>query len=101
MLYYTNHNLKKCISILNNRNSLLRLYSLSTEIGKRVLKEFAYEMNFVSESDALTHILKNNLKVCETQVSMEQRESGVSYFDGIFKSGKFMINVLISIIFIQ
>ncbi|BFL35741.1 glycosyltransferase family 2 protein [Holdemania massiliensis] len=70
-------------------------------LGKRVLKEFAYEMNFVSESDALTHILKNNLKVCETQVSMEQRESGVSYFDGIFKSGKFMINVLISIIFIQ
>lgn len=32
-------------------------------LGKRVLKEFAYEMNFVSESDALTHILKNNLKV--------------------------------------
>ena len=27
-------------------------------LGKRVLKEFAYEMNFVSESDALTHILK-------------------------------------------
>ncbi|MCH1940222.1 glycosyltransferase family 2 protein [Holdemania massiliensis] len=70
-------------------------------LGKEVLKEFAYEMNFVNESDALTHVLRKKLKVCEIQVPMEQRESGVSYFDSIVKSGKFMINVIISIIFIQ
>lgn len=70
-------------------------------LGKKVIKEFAYEMNYVNESDALTHVLKNKLKVCEIQVSMEQREGGTSYFDNIIKSGKFMLNVLISIIFIQ
>lgn len=70
-------------------------------LGKSVLQEFSQEMNYVNESDALTHILKKGLNICEIQVSMEEREVGNSYFDSLIKSGKFLLSVLISIIFIQ
>lgn len=70
-------------------------------LGKKVIADFAYEMNFINESDALAHILKKGFNVREIQVTMDDRMEGQSYFNNLFKSCKFMVNVLISILFIQ
>lgn len=68
-------------------------------LGKKTLIEFSKNMNFVAEPDALTYILKKKLSVCEVQVSMQERDQGSSYFENPLRSIKFMVNVLISIIF--
>ena len=70
-------------------------------IGKRVLSDFAENMNFVAEPDALTYVIRRHYKTKEIQVSMEERSSGESYFSNIFRSIQYMTSVLVSIIFLQ
>lgn len=70
-------------------------------MGGEVLKDFASDMNFVAEPDALCHVLKRNFKYTEVQVDMEDRQGGVSYFVNPARSIKFMGNVIISILFFQ
>lgn len=70
-------------------------------LGKRVLQQFSEEMNFIAEPDALVSLLKNKMEICEVQVDMVDRNEGVSYFASPLKSMKYMIEVFISIIFLQ
>ena len=59
-------------------------------------------MNFVAEPDALCYLLRRKHNVKEIQVDMEDRTEGVSYFSfRPFTTIKFMVNVLVSILFIQ
>ncbi len=69
-------------------------------LGKRVLKEFSENMNFIAEPDAVTYILKRDYKVKEVQVKMKDRTEGVSYFHNPLKSVKYMYDTIISIIFL-
>ena len=70
-------------------------------LNKRVLKEFAEDMNFVAEPDALVYLIKKKYKCCETQVEMQERNEGLSYFNkNPFRSAKFVFSVLVSILFI-
>lgn len=70
-------------------------------LGKKVLEDFSESMNFYAEPDALTHCLKKGYKVKEVQVDMNDRLEGESYFIDPFKSIKYMIAVILSIIFIN
>ena len=70
-------------------------------LGSKVLADFAENMNFIAEPDALAYILNRGYKVKEVQVNMEERTVGVSYFHNPLKSVKFMYQVLMSILFIQ
>lgn len=70
-------------------------------MGKTVIREFAENLNFIAEPDALTYVLNKKHKVLEVQVDMEDRENGESYFSSPLKSIKFMLNVIVSILFIQ
>lgn len=70
-------------------------------LGKKVLADFAENMNFIAEPDALTYIIKKGYKYKEVQVEMEERTVGVSYFRNPFKTVNFMFDVLMSIIFLQ
>ncbi|MCI5774406.1 MAG: glycosyltransferase family 2 protein [Erysipelotrichaceae bacterium] len=70
-------------------------------LSKKLLNEFAQQMNFVAEPDALVHIIRKKYRYCEVQVNMEDRSEGVSYFHNPFKSIKFMINILVSILVVQ
>ena len=70
-------------------------------MGGEVLKDFAYDMNFVAEPDALCHVLKRGYKYTEVHVDMEERTGGVSYFVNPIRSIKFMGSVIISILFFQ
>ena len=69
-------------------------------LGKRVLKEFSENMNFIAEPDAVTYILKRDYKVKEVQVKMKDRTEGISYFHNPLKSIKYMYDTIISIIFL-
>ncbi|MBR3151089.1 MAG: glycosyltransferase family 2 protein [Erysipelotrichaceae bacterium] len=70
-------------------------------MGKRVLADFAENMNFIAEPDALCYVLKRGYTVREIQVEMKEREAGTSYFASPFKSLRYMITVIISILFVQ
>ncbi len=69
-------------------------------LGKRVLKEFSENMNFIAEPDAVAYIIKRNYKVKEVQVTMKERTGGVSYFHNPLKSIKYMYDTIISIVFL-
>ena len=70
-------------------------------LGKNVIKEFAGSMNFHAEPDAMCYLIRKKYKVKEVQVKMKEREAGVSYFQSPFKSIYFMLNVILSIVFVQ
>lgn len=70
-------------------------------MGKEVIKKFSKSMNFYAEPDALSFLIKKDLKIKEVQVEMKDREGGVSYFHNPFKSIYYMIAVIISILFAQ
>lgn len=70
-------------------------------LGRNVLKDFAEDMNFYAEPDAMCYTIHHGYKVKEVQVEMKERTGGVSYFKSPFKSIKYMIGVLLSIIFVQ
>jgi len=70
-------------------------------LGKEVLEDFSESMNFYAEPDAMCYCLKKGYKVKEVQVNMNERVEGRSYFANPFKSIKYMLAVIISIIFIN
>ena len=70
-------------------------------LGKKVIQNFADSMNFYAEPDALCYLLHHGFQVKEVQVTMKDREAGVSYFSNPFKSIYFMLAVSLSIIFVQ
>lgn len=70
-------------------------------LGKKVINDFADNMNYYAEPDALCHILKKKYRVKEVQVDMLERQGGVSYFVNPLKSIKYMLAEILSIIFVQ
>ncbi len=70
-------------------------------LGRKVIEEFSKGMNYYAEPDALCHILKKGYKVKEVQVEMLERQGGVSYFASPFKTVKYMVAEILSILFVQ
>lgn len=67
---------------------------------RRMIREFAVNLNYGPEPDTLAYLLKNGAKVAEVPVKMDERLMGVSYLTPI-NAGKYMIRMLISILLIQ
>ena len=70
-------------------------------LGKKVIAEFAEQMNYCAEPDTMCHLIRKKYVVREIQVTMKERETGVSYFKSPFKSVWYMISVILSILFVQ
>ena len=70
-------------------------------LGKKVIDEFADSMNYYAEPDAVTHLIKKGYEVKEVKVEMMDRQNGESYFISPFKSIKFMVSEVISILLVQ
>ncbi|MDD6572462.1 MAG: glycosyltransferase family 2 protein [Thermoflexaceae bacterium] len=68
--------------------------------GKKVLKEFAENINFGPEPDTISYLIKSGISVKEVQVQMDERIAGNSYLN-VMRSMKYMIQMCCSIIFIQ
>ena len=69
-------------------------------INKRMLKEFAYLMNYGPEPDTVAYLMRNGAKVSEVQVEMSERIAGESYLN-IRNSIKYMFRMCASIFFLQ
>ena len=68
--------------------------------SRNMIKEFAQNLNYGPEPDTVTYLLKNGAKISEVPVRMEERQAGESYLN-MANSGKYMIKMLISILFVQ
>ena len=68
--------------------------------SRNMIKEFAQNLNYGPEPDTVSYLLKNGAKISEVPVRMEERQAGESYLN-LAKSGKYMMKMLISILFVQ
>lgn len=68
--------------------------------NKKIIPEFAFNINYPPEPDSLVYLLKRGFKIKETQVKIENREAGESYLT-VIKSIEYMMRMIISIIVVQ
>ena len=69
-------------------------------IDKKLIKEFAFEMNYPREPDTIAYQLRKGAIIEEIQVEMDERIEGESYL-GVINSVKYMMRMLTSILLIQ
>ena len=79
---------------IKDPTSGMRMYS------KKMLKEFAYNINYGPEPDTVSYLLKNGANACEIDVHMKEREQGESYLN-LFGSANYMVKMLVSILLVQ
>ena len=68
--------------------------------SRNMIKEFAHNLNYGPEPDTISYLLKNGAKISEVPVKMEERQFGESYLN-FTGSAKYMLKMLISILFVQ
>ena len=79
---------------IQDPTSGMRLYS------REAIELFALNINYGPEPDTLAYLIRSGFRVCEVQVEMHERGAGTSYLTAA-KSIQYMINMCISILFIQ
>jgi len=79
---------------LTDPTSGMRLYN------KKLLHEFAKNINYEPEPDTLAYLARKGVKICEIQVKMNEREFGASYFT-VFRTAKYMLKMWFSILIVQ
>lgn len=68
--------------------------------NKRIVDEFAWNMNYGPEPDTIAYLIRNGAIVEEVQVQMSERIAGQSYLN-FSRSVRYMLSVCMSIVFIQ
>lgn len=68
--------------------------------NRRLLEEFAQNLNYGPEPDTISYLIKNGAVVKEVQVKMAERTSGESYLN-FARSVQYMIKMGLSILLIQ
>ena len=68
--------------------------------NKKMIAEFALNLNYGPEPDTISYLLKQGATIAEVQVEMDERIAGESYLN-ITKSMMYMLRMLMSILLIQ
>lgn len=68
-------------------------------INRKLIKDYAFEVNRKPEPDTLAFQIKKGFIAKEVQVEMEDRLGGTSIYAGLGNSIKYMLKVLITILF--
>ena len=68
--------------------------------NRNMMEEFAVGLNYGPEPDTISWLIKQGAKVAEVPVLMDERSGGVSYLTPVI-AAKYMIQMLVSILFIQ
>lgn len=79
---------------ITDPTSGMRLYN------RMLLNEFAKNINYEPEPDTIAYLARKGVRICEIQVSMNEREFGVSYFT-FAKSVGYMLRMCFSILIAQ
>lgn len=69
-------------------------------LNRKMLFDYAYTMNRDPEPDTLVLQFRHNAKIEEIQVSMKPRLGGASMYNQLWPSAKYMISMILSIIFL-
>lgn len=70
-------------------------------LNRTLIIDYAYNMNRRPEPDTLAFQIKRGFKVKEIQVKMEDRLAGTSIYAGLGNSIHYMLNAVISILFLN
>ena len=68
--------------------------------SRKMIEEFAQNLNYGPEPDTISYLVKNGATISEVPVTMDERQFGISYLN-IAGSISYMVKMLISIIFLQ
>ena len=68
--------------------------------NKKMVAEFALNLNYGPEPDTVSYLLKQGATIAEVQVEMDERIAGESYLN-MTKAMMYMLRMLLSILFIQ
>lgn len=68
--------------------------------NRKMIREFALNLNYGPEPDTISYLLKNGVKISEVQVKMKERLEGESYLSA-GKAIQYMARMLCSILLIQ
>ena len=68
--------------------------------NKKMIAEFALNMNYGPEPDTASYLLKQGATIAEVQVEMDERIAGESYLN-LTRSMMYMLRMLLSILLIQ
>lgn len=68
--------------------------------NKKMIAEFALNLNYGPEPDTISYLLKQGATIAEVQVEMDERTAGESYLN-LSRSVMYMLRMLMSILFIQ
>lgn len=79
---------------ISDPTSGMRMFS------RKMIEEFAQNLNYGPEPDTISYLIKNGAKISEVPVTMDERQFGISYLN-IAGSISYMLKMLISIIFLQ
>ena len=79
---------------MTDPTSGMRLYN------KKLLNEFANNINYEPEPDTLVYLSRHGVQIKEIQVTMNEREFGISYFT-VVKSMSYMLRMCFSILVVQ
>ncbi len=86
--------IKMCTgTVINDPTSGMRM------LNKQMIHDYAFNMNRKPEPDTLAFQLKRGAKIKEVQVEMNERQFGTSLYQGLGPSFRYMITMLVSIIF--
>ena len=69
-------------------------------LNRRMICEFAGNLNYGPEPDTVAYLLLRGARVEEVQVSMRERTAGKSYLN-LSRSAEYMFRICFSIVFIQ
>jgi len=79
---------------INDPTSGMRMFN------KKMIKEFALNMNRGPEPDTIAYQIQKKTKIKEVQVQMDERIAGTSYLNTM-NSLRYMLTMITSILFIQ
>lgn len=70
-------------------------------LNRKMIFDFAYNMNRRPEPDTIAYEIRHGAKVKEVQVSMRERQGGTSLYSGLFSAFNYMFFQIISLIFLS
>ena len=79
---------------LRDPTSGMRMYS------RRMIRQFALQLNIEPEPDTIAYLMQSGAKVAEVQVEMKERTAGESYLNPI-RSMSYMLQMGLSIVLFQ
>lgn len=79
---------------VNDPTSGMRMFN------KDLIEEFAKNINYGPEPDTVSYLIRHGVKVCEVQVSMQDRQAGESYLT-LARSIEYMMHMFVSIMIVQ